>query len=865
MSVATQNLTLGMTGTTGVPALAVGASQTWNISSATTLSIVPNHTVGNDRTLDITGLGQITNSGWLQVGSTFEGTNAKNGTVNHTGGTWSSSVTNTALFIGHAATTSTNTNLGTYNLSGGTIALVGTQEIRLGNQYLNAEGVMNVTSGSITSSTATTVLKAGYVNGSKGAYIQSGGVVTLGRMEVASSIAASLGSGTTGTASVSAGSLSLTTLAIGTLNNGSFTLSGSGILNLSGAATVGSAATSSGTLNLNGGTLNLATTTAPINKNATGVVNAAGGKISNQAGANVSLNTAMVLGTDGLTIAPSVQNSNRWVTLSGNLTGTGGLTLNATGTNTVVLSGSNSFEGSINLQSGYLGNSSVNAIPTGVAATVNGSWRLDNDVVLSTLTGSGNFFRGDGSSLLTVGHGDASSSFAGKINTNATQTISLTKIGAGTLTLTANNTTNYTGITTVKAGTLKLEGNGAIESSPTIVVGDLGSSGAVLDVTAKTGGFTVGAAQTLKGIGTISGNVSGADGANLAPGDSSPGTLGISGNLTISAMAAGTGTLAYELDALAGTNDKIAVSGNLTIGVGSLGFNNFVFTNLGGLQVGTYKLITSSGINPGDTLDAANLSGAIGALTGTLQITGGDLELVVSAGGPGPVHHFDISAIASPQTVGTPITGITITAKEASNTIATGFTGTVTFGGTAGCTGTSASFVLGVLNSVSVIPTNAGSNLTLTVDDGALHTGSTTITSVKTQYDTWSGGAAFDTDTNNDSVTNGVAWVLGAANPAASATALLPTFDNTTDPAYFIFTYRRSDVANTAANTTIAVQYGSNLTGWTTAVAGPDIIITPIDNFYSVTPGVDKVEVKIKRTLAVGSKLFTRLNVVQAP
>ena len=506
MSAATQNLTLGMTGSTGVAAFTIGASQTWHIASARTLSIVPNHTVGNDRTLDITGLGQVTNSGWLQVGST-SGSVASNGIVNHTGGTWSSSAAATVLFIGHAGTAALNANTGTYNLSGGTVALSGSQEIRLGNQSANAEGVMNVTSGSITSSTATTVLKAGYVNGSKGAYIQSGGVVTLGRMEVASSIAASLGSGTTGTASVSAGSLSLTTLAIGTLNNGSFTLSGSGILNLSGAATVGSAATSSGTLNLNGGTLNLATTSAAITKSATGVVNAAGGKISNQAGANVSLNTAMVLGTDGLTIAPSVQNSNRWVTLSGNLTGTGGLTLNATGTNTVVLSGSNSFSGAIDLQSGYLGNSSVNAIPTGVAATVNGSWRLDNDVVLSTLDGSGNFFRGNGSSLLTVGHGDASSSFAGNINTNATQIISLTKIGAGTLTLTANNST-YIGNTTVKAGTLKLEGNGSIGSSPTIVIGDVGSSGAALDVTAKTGGFTVGAGQTLMGIGTISGNAS---------------------------------------------------------------------------------------------------------------------------------------------------------------------------------------------------------------------------------------------------------------------------------------------------------------------------------------------------------------------
>ena len=133
-------------------------------------------------------------------------------------------------------------------------------------------------------------------------------------------------------------------------------------------------------------------------------------------------------------------------------------------------------------------------------------------------------------------------------------------------------------------------------------------------------------------------------------------------------------------------------------------------------------------------------------------------------------------------------------------------------------------------------------------------------------YASWSGGAAFLDDANSDGVKNGMAWVLGAANPSADAIGLLPTFDNTTDPTYFIFTYRRADSANTDPNTTITMQYGSDLSGWTTAVDdGSNIIITPTDNFYGVSPGVDKVEVKIKRTLAVGGKLFGRLNTVEAP
>jgi autotransporter-associated beta strand protein len=140
-----------------------------------------------------------------------------------------------------------------------------------------------------------------------------------------------------------------------------------------------------------------------------------------------------------------------------------------------------------------------------------------------------------------------------------------------------------------------------------------------------------------------------------------------------------------------------------------------------------------------------------------------------------------------------------------------------------------------------------------------------TTLAVQSPYDNWSGSVAFDADTNNDGVDNGTAWLLGSSDPAASGTAILPVFDNS-DPTYFTYTYRRSDAANTDPDTTVAVQYGSELTGWTTATHdGTNIIITPTDNFYGASPGIDKVEVKIKRTLATGEKFFARLKVVIAP
>jgi hypothetical protein len=130
-------------------------------------------------------------------------------------------------------------------------------------------------------------------------------------------------------------------------------------------------------------------------------------------------------------------------------------------------------------------------------------------------------------------------------------------------------------------------------------------------------------------------------------------------------------------------------------------------------------------------------------------------------------------------------------------------------------------------------------------------------------YTSWAGAGdnAFDADANNDGVDNGMAWVLGAANKEANAyspTSLLPTLDNT-DPTYFIFNYNR---LKSSPDTTIKVEYGSDLASWTTAVHNNTTIIITTGTGAGTT---DPVQVKISRTLAVGDKLFARLNVVKTP
>lgn len=108
---------------------------------------------------------------------------------------------------------------------------------------------------------------------------------------------------------------------------------------------------------------------------------------------------------------------------------------------------------------------------------------------------------------------------------NGTGKVSLVKTGTNTLTL--NGTNTYSGTTIVNQGVLKLGAAGSIANSSSIQVG----KGSVLDVSSVTN-FTVGSQQTLKGDGTITGNVT-VNGA-LAAG-MSPGTVTFSNALTLAA------------------------------------------------------------------------------------------------------------------------------------------------------------------------------------------------------------------------------------------------------------------------------------------------------------------------------------------
>jgi autotransporter-associated beta strand protein len=173
---------------------------------------------------------------------------------------------------------------------------------------------------------------------------------------------------------------------------------------------------------------------------------------------------------------------------------------------------------------------------------------------LITTGASGARINADASSSLTLTGGIATTltqdvTFGGAGNTTVSTAAisgggSVNKDGAGTITLSADNT--YTGATNVSAGSLII--NGAISSTSAVTVGTNG---------------------TLGGGGTIGGSVTLNDGAFLSPGDSTTpaNSLMLGSSLTLNAdaiLAFGLGTDS-DLISFSSVADNLIGSGNATL------------------------------------------------------------------------------------------------------------------------------------------------------------------------------------------------------------------------------------------------------------------------------------------------------------
>ena len=621
--------TLVLAGTnsySGTTTIAAGVLSVGNGGTTGTLgsgNVVNNATLQFDRFDNVTAANAISGTGALvKLGAgtlTLTGTNTYSGGTTVSAGTLAGTTSSLqGAIVNNAAVRFDQSTNGTYagTMSGtGSLAKAGNGTVTLtgANTYTGGTtisgGILQLGNGGTTGSITGNVLNNGTLAFNRSDTVTFGGTIS------GSGALDKLGGGTliltadntySGVTTIAAGTLQLgnggTTgsIAGNVLNNGILAfnrsddivfagnIDGSGAISYMGPGRV----TLTGTIANTGGTVLAGGTVEAGSDAALGAAGAtltfAGGTL--QATASFTVGRPVNLITGGGTF----NTAGNTLTVSGNVTGAGGLTKTSLGT--LILSGISSYTGGTTVSGGIL---------QGTASSLQGDI-LNNASVVFDQSGNGTYagamsgtggltIQGGGTITLagansysggtTVNGGilqGTTTSLQGNILNNAAVTFdqasfgtyagtmsgtgSLTFAGDGQYTLTGNN--SYTGSTTISAGSLFING----------------------DQSAATGLTTVAAGATLGGTGTIGGSVDVAGGGTLTAG-TSPGTLTINGNLSLSSGS----RLAYEFGQ-ANTpggplNDLINVGNNLTL-AGTL---DIAVSPGGAFDVGIYRLLNYGG------------------------------------------------------------------------------------------------------------------------------------------------------------------------------------------------------------------------------------------------------------------------------
>ena len=530
------------------------------------------------------------------------------------------------------------------------------------------------------------------------------------------------------------------------------------------------------------------------------------------------------------------------MTFGGMLQDTGGaLTLAKTGTGTLTLTTANTYAGQTIVSAGTLafsniapfantsalslaggtllrptvGGAGINAPITlgavGTTAGISAPTNLPGAGVASTLT------------LAGVISGAGNVTFTSSANENALSNVLLTVPS----TYTGSTLLDTAGTTTTQI-VVRLGTHNALPTTTVVTIDGQAGAGSGRFADLNLNGFS----QQLAGITNVARSLRVQRIVNSDAAAAATLTIGGSGNYTFSGTLGGTASGSVSASAMPGSTSG----------------NNFNLVKSG---TGTLTLSGANAYTGGTIINGGTLAeGASNSLPGTMTIGNGTLDMGTFAE---TLSTLDLTGAATINFGN----GGTLVFSSSSAVDWTGGTLTITGNFVSGASlrfGTNASGLTAAQLGKITIPglSNVGLN-----SSGYL----TASVSGAVAYAAWSGGAAFDADANGDGIANGIAWVLGAATTATTSVA--PTADITTDPAYFTFTYRRSDEASGAAGVTIAAQYGTALGAWSAAVHdGSNIIITTTND---ITPGVDSVQVKIKRTLAPGGQIFARLHVQLNP
>jgi autotransporter-associated beta strand protein/T5SS/PEP-CTERM-associated repeat protein len=364
---------------------------------------------------------------------------------------------------------------------------------------------------------------------------------------------------------------------------GSLTKIGTGTLTLAGTNTF-----SGGTL-VTGGTVNFSSLANFGNGNVT--LN--GGGLQWAAGTSTDISSRLnALDTGGGTFDTNGNNP----TLASVISGPGALT--KIGAGTLTLTGTNTYSGGTTVTSGTVNFSSLANFGTG-AVTLNGGslqWASGNTL---DVTGSAQFNRtlSAGGGLFDTNGNNVT--FASALSGPG----SLTKNGAGSLTLTAANT--YAGNTVVNAGALVVTGPGASLATDRVLVQGAGSFTLAGGATYASGSSTAfgGGTVTIDGVGSVF-----TAGSSLQTSTEAHTTLNVTNggrlNTPSATFGVATGTMGFS-NAPTGTVN-VTGAGSLLQIAGPL---NLGYAGTGTLNIGSGGTVTAANIVFGAVFQAASFPG----------------------------------------------------------------------------------------------------------------------------------------------------------------------------------------------------------------------------------------------------------------
>ncbi|WP_019429158.1 autotransporter-associated beta strand repeat-containing protein, partial [Limnohabitans sp. Rim47] len=466
---------------------------------------------------------------------------------------------------------------------------------------------------------------AGLTKSGSGSLVLTGTNTHTGSLTVAGGTL-QLGNGTTG-ALAEASNIVIDSGGKLTLNRSNdFTvanvISGAGALQQSGSATAtltGNNSNFMGSTSLAAGLLNVGNANA-LGSNSTGSIQFDGGALQYSTDNQVDYSARI---SNAVSQTIKIDTNGQAVTFAAGLSGSG-VTMTKLGSGTLTLSGANTYSGDTNVNAGTLKVTGTLADSTDVVVASAASYRVQASDTIQSLSGAGAVALATGVTLIT---GDVNNqTISGVISGTGT----LSKVGSGTLTLSAANT--YAGDTQVNAGILKVTGTLADITDVVVASGATYHAEATDTIASLSGagGIVLGSGVTLTtgdtNNQTISGVISGA-GALRKVGS---GALTLTGGNTLTGLVsieAGTLVANHSAGQALETAAKVHVSAGAVLNAGTPSAGTTTLQSLAGagdVVVGADQRLKVTAGLAGDEFSGV-ISGGSGS--GGLEVSGGTLTL----------------------------------------------------------------------------------------------------------------------------------------------------------------------------------------------------------------------------------------------